>query len=62
MKKKQVVDTTRKYLTPKEVAEILGIGYDTVLARIKEGAIPVLMKTHGRYLIPKDWVDRKAEK
>ena len=37
-----------KYLTPKQVSEMLGWGYTTVLKRANDGDLPARKFVHGR--------------
>ena len=54
--KREVVDMTQKYYSAGETAQIIGVGWDTVVRWAKTGKIPA-RKYGGRWRIPRKAVD-----
>jgi len=48
------METKKKFFTPREAAEILGLCPETVRSRVRRGQIPVL-RGFGKILIPAEW-------
>ena len=52
----------KDFVSVAEVAKKLGVGYETVLRWIKDGRVPIFPKGSGKYLIPREWLEKKIEK
>ncbi len=57
---KKAVNTTRKFYSMRETAEILGIAYITVFENCKRGNIPSV-KVGQKRLVSVDYIDRLVE-
>ena len=45
------------WLTPKEVATVMGKRRETIISWVKKGLIPGVRRIRGCYFIPRRWVE-----